>query len=289
MTRMRIRTMLGAKLAAVTAIASIVSGAALADVKPDAGDYTALPPGTDLAVMYAQAIRADDLYANRNKQVSNLGLNLNVGILRYVHFMQLGNFIIDPQIIVPFGNQTVDLAGTKNSGVGDTIVGATLWTIANAKTGENLGFSLFATLPSGNDKNQGFALSNNRYALDLQAGYIRKLADQWTVDLIAETEFYGDDRATGVRTDALLQGYGHLRYHISDATHVALSYRHAWGAQQDLHGTAVTGRKNDDNIMATWASFLSKQWQLQLQYTQDLNVENGPKVHGLLGRLLYAF
>ena len=44
--------------------------------------------------------------------------------------------------------------------------------------------------PTGSDKNQGFALSNNRWATDLQVGYIRKLSNNWTVDLIGETEFY---------------------------------------------------------------------------------------------------
>ncbi len=263
---------------------------AMADVKPDPGDYTGLPAGTDLFVMYAQAVRADDAYSHGDRVVSNLGLNLDVGILRYVHFTKWGDFIVDPQVIVPFGHQKVELAGSSNSGIGDVIFGGTLWTTADLKTGEHLGYSLFITAPTGNAKEKGFALSNNRWAADLQAGYIRKLGDKWTMDLVAETEFYGDERTTSAKTDPLLQAYGHLRYHVSDATHVAASYRHAWGAEQkDSSGAVTATRRNDDNLTLTWASFVAKQWQLQFQYEQDLNVENGPKTHGVQGRLLYAF
>jgi hypothetical protein len=41
--------------------------------------------------------------------------------------------------------------------------------------------------------------------------------------------------------------------------------------------------------MLTWASFVDKQWQVQLQYVRDLKVEEGPKVSGLQARLLYVY
>jgi hypothetical protein len=274
----------------VTGFSLLACHGAVADVKPDPGDYTGLPAGTDLLVMYAQAVRADDAYVHGTQVASNLGVSVDVGILRYVHFTKWGDFIVDPQVIVPFGHQKVDASKSSSSGLGDVIFGGTLWTTADLKSGEHLGYSLFITAPTGNDKDSGYLLSQNRWAADLQAGYIRKLADKWTMDLVAETEFYGDQRTTNVKTDDLYQAYAHLRYHVSDATHVAASYRHAWGAgQKNPDGSVLAGRKNDDNLMLTWASFLTKQWQLQLQYQQDLHVENTLKGHGVQGRLLYAF
>jgi len=269
--------------AVITCSVLLASQAAIADVTPDPGDYTGLPPGTDLFVMYYQNPRSDDVYVNRNKVLDNFGLRVDVGLLRYVHFMQWGDFIIDPQIIQPFVRQKIGSMGVNNSGVGDTIFGGTLWTKADLKTGEHLGFSLFITAPTGDDK-----ISADRWAVDLQTGYIRKLADKWTMDLVAEVEFYGDQRTTNAKTDPLLKGIAHLRYHLSDATHIAASYRHAWGAEQENNGVK-SGRKNDDNVTLTWASFIAKQWQLQLQYQQDLRVENGPKLDGVQARLLYAF
>jgi hypothetical protein len=63
--------------------------------------------------------------------VDNLDLSINAGILRYVHFMKLGDYIIDPQIILPFGSQKIGLSDSKTSGIGDLIFGGTLWTIAD--------------------------------------------------------------------------------------------------------------------------------------------------------------
>lgn len=277
------------RLCAAASLLALAAGSANADVRPDPGDYTALPAGTNLLLGYAQFPRADKVYANGNKVVDNLDLKLNAGILRYVHFMKLGDYIIDPQIIVPFGNQKIGLSDTKTSGIGDVIFGGTLWTIADMAKGEHLGWSVFFTAPTGSDKNQGFALSNNRWATDLQVGYIRRLSDKWTIDLIGETEFYQDQRDSKATKDMLLQAHGHLRYHISDATYVAATYRHAWGAKEKLDGTEIAGAKNNGTAMLTWASFVDKQWQVQLQYTQDVKVEEGPKISGVQARVLYVY
>ncbi|WP_374486469.1 transporter [Zoogloea sp.] len=278
------------RLCAASLLAAGLSASpAFADVRPDPGDYTGLPAGTNLLLAYAQFPRGDKVYSKGNKVVDNLDLSVNAGILRYVRYMKLGDYIIDPQIIVPFGSQKIGLSDSKTSGLGDVIFGATLWTLADLAKGEHLGWSVFFTAPTGGDKNQGFALSNNRWATDLQVGYIRKLSDKWTLDLIGETEFYQDQRDTKAQKDPLLQAHGHLRYHLSDATYVAATYRHAWGAKEKLDGVELAGAKNNGTAMLTWASFIDKQWQVQLQYAQDLKVEEGPKTSALQARVLYVY
>lgn len=278
------------RLCAASLLAAGLSASpAYADVRPDPGDYTGLPAGTNLLLAYAQFPRGDKVYSKGNKVVDNLDLSVNAGILRYVHFMKLGDYIIDPQISVPFGIQKIGLSDSKTSGLGDVIFGATLWTLADLAKGEHLGWSVLFTAPTGGDKNQGFALSNNRWATDLQVGYIRKLSDKWTIDLIGETEFYQDQRDTKAQKDPLLQAHGHLRYHLSDATYVAATYRHAWGAKEKLDGVELAGAKNNGTAMLTWASFVDKQWQVQLQYVQDLKIEEGPKTSALQARVLYVY
>lgn len=272
------------------ALASLITASlAQAAAAPDPGDYTGLPAGTDLALVYAQRLRADEVYSKGQKVVNNLGLGINVGLFRYVHFTKLGDYIIDPQIIVPFGSQRVDLLNSKTSGIGDILVGGTLWTVADLKNSEHLGFTAFVTLPTGNDKNQGYALSNNRYALDLQAGWIHKLSDNWTMDLIGQTEFYGKQRDTDLKKDPLLRAYAHFRYGLTPGSHVAVSLRQSWGAKESINGVTQTTRQNDTNIGFTYANFVTKQVQLQFQYFRDTKVENGPKVSQLNARVLYLY
>lgn len=276
-------------LRGLTATLALGAGLAHADVKPDGGDYQAAPPGTDLMVLYYQHHSADKLYSRGDKLTDDLGLELDVGLLRYVHFTKWGDYIVDPQVILPFGHQRIGLADSTTSGIGDLIFGGTLWTIADFERGEHLGWSVFITAPTGSDKNEGFALSQNRWAADFQVGYVRKLAPKWTLDAIGEVEFYQDDRKTDVHRDTLFQIHTHLRYHLSDATHLGLSYRHNWGAKEKLDGVTLAGAKNNGNLTLTWASFLAPTWQLQLQYSHDTQVREGPLTRGIQTRLVKVF
>ncbi len=275
-----------------TTIAAITTSSMVqAASTPDPGDYTALPSGTDLVMLYGQHTTADHTYADGNKvnMPGNLDLELNLGLFRYVHFTQLGGYTIDPQIIIPYGQQKIGLTGDKNTGIGDVVFGGTLWTIADLAGGEHLGYSLFITAPTGANKDKGFALSDNRWAADLQVGYIRKLAPKWSIDLIGQAEFYQDRRDTKSEKDPMVRGFIHLRYHLTDATHLATSLRYTTGAKESLHGATLNGKKNDTNLTLTWASFVTKQVQLQVQYSHDLKVENGPKLQTVILRGLYAF
>ena len=264
---------------------------AQAGTSPDAGDYTALPAGTNLSLLYLQNLQADQVYAGgkRAPLPADLDLNINLGLYRQVHFMKLGGYTIDPQFVIPFARQTNGLTGATASGIGDVIVGGTLWTIADLPGGEHLGYSVFITAPTGSDKDKGFAISDNRWSADLQVGYIKKLAPQWSLDLIGQAEFFQDRRDTGAKKDALLRGFVHLRHHLSDTTHLAASLRYAGGARESLGGSTLSGSKRDTNATLTWASFLTKQWQLQAQFSQDLHVENGPKLRTWVVRGLYAY
>lgn len=54
-----------------------------AGVSSDAGDYKALPAGTNLAVAYYQHMEADKVYKNGNKVADDLDLSIDLGMLRY--------------------------------------------------------------------------------------------------------------------------------------------------------------------------------------------------------------
>lgn len=262
---------------------------ALAVVPVDPGDYTRLPGGTDLLLTYYQHLTADDFYVNGDKVLDNLDLTLDVGFIRYLHYFAVGDWLIVPDVILPFSRQEIDLTGQTLSGLGDLTFGTTFSPLLDLKNKHQFGVTLWLTAPTGEEKNQGLALSNNRWTYELQAGYIGSIAPRWTIDLVADVEGYQDQRETGLEQDPVFQGDAMVRYHISDTTHVALSYRHTWGGETTLNGVTQTGNLNNDTVIFTWASFLSKQWQLQLQWRQDVNIEEGPRIQGIQTRLLYLF
>jgi len=277
------------RLCGVAAALALCLGSARADVKPYGGDYEAAPAGTDLFLLYYQHHEGDEAYSKGKKVADDLGVRLDIGLLRYVHFADWNGYRIDPQIIVPFAHQRTSAADTTYGGLGDVIFGGTLWTLNDPERKEYLGWSVFITAPTGSHRDDGFAVSGDRWAADFQVGYVRRLAPKWTLDLIGEVEFYADRRYDDARRDPLLQGHAHLRYHWSDATQLALSYRHSWGARERADGTTLTSRRDNNNMTVGWDSWLARDWQLQLQYTRDLEVREGLKTQGVQARLLKVF
>ncbi|NER65506.1 transporter, partial [Pseudomonas sp. MAFF212427] len=117
-------------------IAASLGGQAHA-VDVDAGDYTALPEGTNLGMLYYQHAERRSLYADGHEQPGKPGLDSDIGILRGVHFMKLGGFTIDPQFLLPFGQlegqrDTAGL-GKSDAGIGDLILASTVWLVERAE------------------------------------------------------------------------------------------------------------------------------------------------------------
>ncbi|WHS56983.1 MULTISPECIES: transporter [Pseudomonas] len=277
---------------ACAAMIAVLSSVALADVKPDPGDYTALPKGTDVVVLYQQNPRGDEVYSGGHKTVDDLDLKMNVGVLRLIHFTDFfgTGYTWDPQIVIPFGYQELGLSDSKTSGLGDITFGGTLWTIANLERNEHLGWSIFFTAPTGSDKDEGFALSNNRWAVDFQVGYIKGLTDKISWDVIAETEFYSDQRSTDSKKDPLFQLHNHLRYNFTPETYAAITYRHNWGARETLDGTTLATSHDNGTVGFTVATMANKQLQLMGQLMRDVKVREGVKIdNSLQFRLAYFY
>lgn len=261
--------------------------ATAAEIATDPGDYAALPPGTDLAIVYAQYAERKTFYANGQRIPGNPRLDTQVGLLRWVHFMKLGDYVIDPQIILPFGEVQLksalgQMAPTSASGVGDPMAGGTLWLVNEAERRRWFGLSAFVSLPAGRyEAAKGpVNLGENRWKGIFQAGYVQGLSANWTLDLIGEYAVYGDnDNFMGLRKSQK-DSYGiqaHLRYAISPATHLALSYFHDLGGETRLNGIAQNDRMNNGRVLLTFATFVTPTVQWQVQAGQSAKVENGGK------------
>lgn len=274
-------------LLAISATSLAVPCSAVVNVDP--GDYTALPPGTNLGLVYYQHMEADKIYSNGDRVTDNANLNLDISFLRYVHYVELGNWIADPQIVIPFGRQHDDLTKNEFNGLGDIMIGSAFWPIHDMVNNHHLGFGVYFNLPTGDNKDQGYALSNNRYSLNLQVGYIHPLTSKITLDVVGQTEFFQDQRSTDAKKDQFYQTDVSLRYNFTPTTHVAATYRSSWGGEETLNGKQILGSERHDTAIFTVASFLTKQVQLQLQYRHDLSVEDGPMIDGIQTRLLFAF
>lgn len=271
------------RLGAAAALAVAAVGPAHA-VDVDAGDYTALPAGTNLALVYYQQATRDALYASGKRVPIDAGLDSQVGILRGVHFTEIGGYIVDPQFLLPFGRleSKDDLSPMGSaSGVGDLILAATVWLVNRPDSGTYFGITPFLYLPTGEyDRKDALNLGENRWKFALQAGFITKLSENFTLDLVGDVTVYGDNDKFGaagvtMKQDPAYQVQGFLRYHLSPGLDLRAGVSHSFGGE-----TRVAGVDQHDRLETTKATlgsawFVTPSVQLMFNYGRDLSVRSG--------------
>jgi hypothetical protein len=271
----------------VLACALASSNALAVDV--NAGDYTALPAGTNVAAWYQQYSRAERFNADGAPDSQrDTGLKSNISILRLIHFMDIGGITVDPQILLPFGHvYDARIAGQSlgsASGLADPIIGATFWLVnqpAAGVSGRYFGITPLFYLPWGNyDKDDPLNLGENRFKADVQLGWVEPLWGKVSMELYADVVAYGHNNDAGngqqtLKQDPTYQLQGNLRYDFNPSQRVALGYSTSTGGKQYLDGD-YTGQKTQvQQVRAEFQQMLGQRLQLSAQLTRDIEVTGG--------------
>lgn len=290
-----LKTIVRGAAAGALATTAMLQPAHALDVDP--GDYTALPAGTNLAILYYQHAQRNALYANGNKAPGSNKLDSDIGLLRMVHFMDVGGYIVDPQFILPFGKLKAkgDLGPVlgNNSGVGDLLVGATLWfNKPGAKT--QFGITPFLSLPTGQyNKNDPLSIGENRYKLILNTGYITPLSEKVILDLIGDVTLFGknDDVVGGtMKQKPQYQFQSYLRYQLSGATDLRGGVSYTTGGKTRINGVDQNNKNETFKFNVGVAHFLSPTQQVLATVGRDTSVENGFRENARLNlRFLQVF
>lgn len=287
---------LAPKIALVVAQGALAATAGAAEIATDPGDYAALPPGARLGIVYYQHTERNAFHSGGDRVPGPFKLKTDIGLLRYVHFTKLGDYVIDPQIIVPFGSVSLKEPMSQSaSGVGDPMLGGTLWLVNQPEKKQWFGLSAFASLPLGQYEaaKGGVNVGQNRWKGIFQAGYVTALGSSFMLDAILETAVYGrNDNYAGqtLKQDESFSAQAHLRYMVSPTSHWALSYFHDFGGETRLDGVAQRDRMNNNRLLASFATFVTPDIQLQVQGGQAVHTENGWKESSRLNlRLVKVF
>ncbi|CAM4223542.1 transporter [Kerstersia similis] len=263
--------------------------AALAAGTPDPGDYVPAPAGATVFALYAQHMKSDKVYDGGHKVEDGLGLRMDIGVARLMHYVDVGGKTMDFEVILPYARQRVRSMDYKESGLGNLQLGTTYWMLEDNEAGRYAAWAAYLTLPTGSHRKDGFAISEDRYALDIEAAYLTPLGGRWSLDLIGQVEAYTHDDATDVHRRPMARAFAHLSYHWSEQTRLAFTVRQSWGSRETLYGDRVLGSKNDTNLMLTWAHQFTDTFQLQLQYAEDVHVRNGSPLRALQARTVFVF
>lgn len=267
----------------------------------DADDYAAgaVPAGTSLALLYLQHAKRDRVQANGNR-VGDGDLSSDIGILRVAHFIKLGPFTADPQILLPFGrlkgSGALDGLGDTD-GVGDLILASGIWLVNKPEEGRYFGLLPGIYVPVGGyDRNRALNLGENRWKYLLQAGWVTPIADpKLSLQLTGDVTLFGRNDDYGAAGQALSQRplyqfQAWLRYQLTPELDLRVGTSHSTGGR-----TKVDGVENDDRIRSTnfklGASWnFAPSWNLVGLIGRDASVHNGLQESSRVNlRLMKAF
>lgn len=260
-------------------------GALAAEIATDPGDYKPLPPGATIGILYLQHAERDAYYGSAARLPGRFRLQTDIGLARIVHYTKAGNYVFNPQVILPFGRVELKtpfgpLGPVSASGTGDPIVGGTLWVLN--EEARSLGLSAFVSMPLGRyEGNRGpVNVGENRWKGIFQAGYVVGLRKNWTLDLVGETALYGDNNDfLGLRREQSAS-YGvqaHVRYSLSQRSSVAVSYLQDFGGETRLAGVHQDDRMNNRRWEIGYATFVAPTLQLMVEAGKGGKTVNGAR------------
>ncbi|SMD05015.1 Uncharacterized conserved protein [Novosphingobium sp. B1] len=266
----------------------------------DAGDYVALPPGSNLAIVYAQFAERDAIYAKGDKQPGDPGLDSTVFILRGVHYMDIAGLTVDPQFLLPLGQLEgkgdTHALGKSGGAAGDLILAATVWLVNKPKSNTYFGITPFVYVPTGSyDRTRPLNLGENRWKFVLQGGFVKGVTPKISIDLVGDVTFYGKNNDFGSSSARLTQSasgqfQAFARYQLKPNLDFRVGGSFVTGGETRIDGIRQQDQASNwkGNVGMAW--FPAKTVQLLATYGRDISVRSGFRESNRLNlRLLKVF
>ncbi|CAB3753053.1 signal peptide protein [Burkholderia sp. MSh2] len=253
-------------------------------ISVDAGDYTPLPAGANFAGMYYQHAEDTRIYANGSR-VAGGDITQDIGIARFVHYTSIDGFIVNYQVLIPFGHVggTNQMSGLgNNTGTGDVIFASTVWVVNHPESNTYLGITPFIYAPTGSyDHNREINLGENRWKFALQAGFITPVAPKVMLDLAADATAFTPNHNYGVTgatltESPLFQAQGWLRYQLTSSFDLRLGGSYVFGGNQTIAGVSQANRQSTPSFLVGAGWFPTKTWQVIALFGRQTSTENGP-------------
>ena len=194
--------------------------AAVNDILP--ADYFPLSKGTNTLAVYAYDRKASGYYVQGTKQ-ADADLVTQILALRVGRFFEIAGKPVSVIVVLPWAKADIGPSalaaafGKTASGMGDLRLGITEWVLSDRTSGQYLGVSAMASLPTGDyDRRQPLNIGENRYKATLSLGWIQPLGNSLNLELAPEIAWFGDNSdyvgGTRLKQNSAYALTGYLRY-----------------------------------------------------------------------------
>lgn len=261
-----------------------------------ARDYIPLPPDTKAIAIYGFRTAGYKLYSDSSKVSTDFNFSGSTGLIRSIYYTQLGPFVINPQVLLPFGDIRYEAGGTEASsvGIGDPFIASGFWLIN--KPEDQLWFCVmpYIFFPLGEyDKANTINLGANRYTYRFETNITHGFGPYY-IEATANAEWYGNNNDFGIENatlgqDPLYTLESHFSYSFTDSFFTALDYYYHNGGETKISGIKQDNEKDDHIIGWSFGWMLKNDVQLFFQYRQDIEINNGSKTNMIGLRFFHFF
>jgi len=263
-------------------------------------EFTPLPAGTNLAIAYYVYGHNNEFNFARGRTFKNSSLEVNIGVVRLVHFFDVAGHPAGVQVIQGFGSLSgANIGGQRVGsayGVQDTALSAFIWPYVNTATKTNFNTTAFLYPPSGSyDRSSAINLGTNRWSGDFQIGLTQGIGERFAFDAEFDVQFYGDNgsyvpgfRRLSQDPSYRVQFWANWRWNAAFTT--SIGYEGIFGGLQQVNGRFNGSKTEEQRIRANAALFLSPTVQTMLELNHDVHVVGGFRQDfGATVRVLKAF
>ena len=274
--------------------------AAAQEIEPN--EFVPLPAGTNLAIGYYLYGHNTDYNVAGGPTVKGSGLEVNVGIVRLVHYTSLAGMPAGYEILEAVGSESGGHIGDDRLGsafgASNPLLAAFLWPYTNPDLKQNFIVANYLNPPIGTyDKGSALNLAGAfsgsfGWSDDIQIGWDHAIGDHFSYTLGFDARFFGDTTVPAGKNskdpDFRLQGWANWRF--NPTYQVALGWESILGGSVYTNG-AFNGEKSEfERIRANASAFVLPNLQLMLELNHDIVAVGGFKqVFGATARVVYVF
>ncbi len=285
-------------LICLAASIAAAGGARSQEIEPF--EFTPAPAGTNLLLGYYVYGHQTQYSISGGPTIKDSGVEVNVGVARYVHFFDLGGHPAVLQVYQPFGSLSgahIDDERLGSAfGAQNTILSGAFWPYASQVNKTYVIVVGFIYPPDGTyDPHSAINLGDNRLDGDVQIGLSKGIGDHFSFDAAFDAEFYGTNSNAApfggtLNQNPTYRGQIWLNWSWSRAFSTSIGWEGFFGGRQQIEGTFTGAKTEEQRIRAAASLFLSPTFQTLIELNHDVQNSGGFKQDfGVTARVLYIF
>jgi hypothetical protein len=250
------------------------------DIAP--GDYAVAAPGTTMALYYAQFSGARALHVDETGSVPDSELDLQVNLLRFVRYGEIGALPFAVQAIIPFGGFGVAKIGGIDQktaeGLGDVVLAASIFPLqAQNPLDLTVGVTAFLALPTGEYAPNAVSIGSGTTTATLQLGAIRPLTARVSLDAAVDVSITADHTARGVSysQDPQAEAQAYLRFAVSPQTNLSFGYAAFFAGKRRADGVYQGSSAEARQLRVFADTFITPTLHVQAMLGRDLSRKAG--------------